>query len=201
MLPSWLNTMLVSGMCASKSLHPCIPSRVIAKQKQLLSGRLNHITWRYSGGELPPLPTKEDEQSKRGREVLKSQFPPPVTDESIWKPLFEQTVRTLSQFDLVLPTEYMTKNEGREALRELLGWEQYDFSQRKRRDSVEGERTTNYALTAGQVKNSNARDYLGEDEYRALWEANWLDNIIVEWSRAVLLTRLHCKKIDGMRQR
>jgi heme oxygenase len=47
-----------------------------------------------------------------------------------------------------------------------------------------------YTITPPRL---NAREYLSKDEYRFLWDANWLDNISVLWCRAVFLARLHCK--------
>lgn len=125
--------------------------------------RMNHIAWRFSGGALPPRASPERSEE--------------------WKPSFEAAVRALSQFDLVLPADLMDRDEGRRALSRMLGWDRFD---------VDGRKTT---ATAGPapLRNSSARVYFEEEEYRALWEDNWLDNILCLWSRAVFLARLHCE--------
>ena len=87
--------------------------------------------------------------------------------------------------------DFMTKNEGKEALRQLLGWTKFEIIKGR----YAGERENGHVVTTGEVKNSNARLYLGENDYRALWEANWLDNILFFWCRAVFFARLQCKDV------
>ena len=147
---------------------------------------LNQV-WRFSGGNLPALPTEEDMESDRGRAVRKSSFPSPVTDVSVWVPPFQTAIRALTLHDLILPMDYMTKDEGKESMRQLLGWTKFEI---QKRGSTEGK-----VVTQGGVKNSNARNSMEDEEYRALWEANWLDNILFLWCKAVFLARFHCKDV------
>jgi len=154
------------------------------------TARMNHIVWRFSGGSLPHLPTDEDMKSERGRAVRRSEFPPPVTDEKVWVPSFKTSVRALANHDLILPMDVMTKDEGKEAFRRLLGWNRIEIRKKKYKKLPES--SNGQVVTVGGVKNSNARESLDEDEYRALWERNWLDNILFLWSRAVFFARLHC---------
>lgn len=133
------------------------------------TARFNHITWRFSGGALT-----------HSREP----------DESEWKAPFETAIRALSQHDLILPMDIMTKDGlGKEALQQLLGWKNFEARDRARRTKSE------QIVTIGGIKNSNAREYFSKEEYQELWEDNWLDNILYLWSRAVFLARLHCKDV------
>jgi hypothetical protein len=152
--------------------------------------RVNHSVWRFSGGELLHLAAAENKESEPGRAVRASQFPPPVTDEKLWKAPFEDAVRALTQQDLVLPMDAMTEDEGKAAMQQLLGWTQFGIKGRR----YAGDKESGHVVTKGEVKNSNAREYLG-DEYRALWEANWLDYVLFYWSRAVFFARLHCNDV------
>lgn len=133
-------------------------------------GRMNHAVWRFSGGGLPP--------SRRLQEE----------DAGEWRPHFETAVRALAQHDLVLPMDVMTKSEGKAALSRLLGWDRFDAKGRM----TTGDKDSGHVVTMGEIKNSNAREYFGKEKYRALWEDNWLDNILYLWCRAVFLARLHC---------
>lgn len=132
--------------------------------------RMNHIVWRFSGGKLSHLRSLE---------------------ESEWKPPFETAIRSLSQQDLILPMDVMTQELGKTALQQLLGWDQFDVKGRQ----VAGDKVGGHVVTVGGIKNSNAREYFSKDAYRALWEENWLDNILYLWCRAVFLARLHCKDV------
>lgn len=134
------------------------------------TARYNHIVWRFSGGKLSP------KQSLEERE---------------WKPSYELAIRALSQQDLILPMDIMTKDEGKEALRRLLGWDRFNVKGR----AMAGDKKAGHVVTTGGIKNSNAREFFNKDEYRALWEGNWLDNILCLWCKAVFLARLHCEDI------
>lgn len=135
------------------------------------TARYNHITWRFSGGELTHLPPRK---------------------ESEWKPSFDTAIRALSQQDLILPMDVMTHDElGKLALQQLLGWNRFDAKGRFQG----GDKLSGHVVTQGEVKNSNAREHFSEEQYRKLWDANWLDNILYLWSRAVFLARLHCKDV------
>lgn len=144
------------------------------KFKAAAYSRMNHVTWRFSEGKLP-------------RSTPKS----PGKKEFIWKPRFEAAIRALSQLDLILPLDLMTKDLGKAALQQLLGWKQFAV----KGIFKDGDKRSGHVVTVGGVKNSNARGYFSKDEYRALWEDNWLDNILYVWCRAVFLARLHCKEI------
>ncbi len=148
--------------------------------------RYNVIVWRYSGGNLehPVVGPPSGQQQE-------SQFPPPMTDEKLWRDPFEAAIRALSQQDLILPMDIMSKEEGQEAMRRLLGWNEVAIHEGKGR----GDRESGHIVTAGKIRNSNAREYLSDEEYRFLWNANWLDNILVLWCRAVFLARLHCNDV------
>ena len=146
--------------------------------------RYNAITWRYSGGLL-----KHDTSKSSTQE---SQFPPPMIDEQQWRTPFQTAIRVLSQQDLVLPLDIMSKEEGAKALRSLLGWKSVEI---KGKGGGNGDKKNGHIVTSGEIRNSNARDYLSEQDYRFLWDANWLDNILVRWCRAVFLARLHCQDV------
>ena len=94
------------------------------------------------------------------------------------------------QHDLVLPMDVMSKDGlGKEALHDLLGWTNFRIEGRQ---TGKGDREGGHVVTAGGIKNSNARDYFETEEFRELWKANWLDHILYLWCRAVFLARLHC---------
>ena len=147
--------------------------------------RYNALVWRYSGGKLPV----SEEQPPPSRKKQESQFPLPMTDERFWKDPFETAIRALAQQDLILPMDIMTKEEGQEAMRRLLGWNEVVIKDGRGK----GDKESGHIVTTGKIRNSNAREYLSEEDYRFMWEANWLDNILVLWCRAVFLARLHCK--------
>lgn len=132
--------------------------------------RSNHIVWRFSGGMLVHAEPGEDVE---------------------WKDSFIKAIQALSQFDLILPMDVMTeKTLGKLAMQELLGWKEIMV---KGSRNVDKEKSS--VVTVGQRQNSNARDYFPKEEYKVLWEENWLDNIVYLWCRAVFLARLHCKDI------
>ena len=114
-----------------------------------------------------------------------------MADETLWRDPFEAAIRALSQQDLILPMDIMSKEEGQEALRRLLGWNEVAIHEGKGR----GDREGGHIVTSGKIRNSNAREYLSDEEYQYLWNANWLDNILVLWCRAVFLARLHCNDV------
>lgn len=87
--------------------------------------------------------------------------------------------------------DVMTKEWGKSAMHELLGWEEIQVN--GGRKNVGDEKSS--VVTVGQRQNSNARDYFPKDDYQDLWEENWLDNILYLWCRAVFLARLHCKDV------
>jgi len=156
------------------------------------AARYNAIVWRYSGGQLQHhvVGSEEEERSSRKQQQQqKSQFPLPMTDETLWKGPFETAIRALSQQDLILPMDIMTKDEGQEAMKRILGWNEVAIKAGR----GNGDKESGHIVTTGKIRNSNAREYLSKDEYRFLWDANWLDNILVLWCRAVFLARLHCK--------
>ena len=134
--------------------------------------RSNHIVWRFSGGSLPhAYPVGEDD----------------------WKPAFLKSIQALSQFDLILPMDVMTKELGKSAMHELLGWEEIQVKGRRKTNNVDEEKSS--VVTVGKRQNSNARDYFPKVDYQNIWEENWLDNILYLWCRAVFLARLHCKDV------
>lgn len=135
--------------------------------------RMNLITWRFSQGKLP-----------------RSTPASPGREEKIWKPHFAAAIRALSQLDLIIPLDLMTQDLGKAALQQLLGWEIFGV-----KGNGVGDKTGGHVVTVGEVKNSNAREHFSPGEYRALWEDNWLDNILYPWCRAVFLARLHCKDV------
>jgi hypothetical protein len=145
--------------------------------------RYNAIVWRYSGGTLRHSSERSSSQNQ------KSPFPLPMTDEKYWIDPFETAIRALSQHDLILPMDIMTKEEGQKAMQLLMGWDEFAIKAGRGR----GDKENGHIVTTGEIRNSNAREYLSEDDYRFMWEANWLDNILVLWCRAVFLARLHCQ--------
>ena len=144
--------------------------------------RYNAIVWRFSGGDLQhKVPASSGQKEE-------SQFPLPMTDEKLWRDPFETAIRALSQHDLILPMDIMSKEEGQEAMRRVLGWNEVAIQKGR----GNGDRESGHIVTTGKIRNSNAREYLSDEDYRFLWDANWLDNILVLWCRAVFLARLHC---------
>ncbi|KAL3812097.1 hypothetical protein ACHAXA_009432 [Cyclostephanos tholiformis] len=139
----------------------------------------NHVTWRFSGGLLPS-------NISRGN-----------VDDG-WTIPFEVAVRALCQFDLILPMDVMTKDGlGKLALRRLLGWTNFEARIDRRptggdRDDVDAAAKSGHVVSTGNIQNSNARSYFSKEQYRQLWEDNWLDHILYLWCRAVFLARLHC---------
>ena len=133
------------------------------------TARLNHIVWRFSGGSLTNLlPLNEDD----------------------WKAPFETAIRSLSQHDLILPMDVMTRDDlGKTALQQILGWDKFEVKGR----GQHGDKKGGHVVTTGGIKNSNAREHFSSDDFQKLWEENWLDNILYHWCRAVFLARLHCK--------
>ncbi|KAL3768634.1 hypothetical protein ACHAW5_004329 [Stephanodiscus triporus] len=82
----------------------------------------NHVTWRFSGGMLPPNIPREDVQE--------------------WVIPYEVAIRALCQFDLILPMDVMTKDGlGKAALKRLLGWTNFEarVSYRPGDDDIDGD--------------------------------------------------------------
>jgi hypothetical protein len=155
--------------------------------------RNNYIVWRFSGGDIPH---KSDDDDSASFSLQSKIFPSSITNKSVWKNPFETAIRALSNHDLVIPMDVLTQESGKQSLRQLLGWEQYSATGR----GIVGEKETGHVVTTGEVRNSNAREYLlarkAGDEFRALWERNWLDYILFYWARAVFFTRLYCKNVE-----
>lgn len=149
--------------------------------------RNNYMVWRFSGGNIPNL--HDDESIFSSKSQI---FPSTVTDKSVWEQPFEVAVRSLSQHDLILPMDVMTELSGKESLQQILGWTQFAATGR----GIVGEKESGHVVTTGEVRNSNAKSYLEErgsgNEFKALWERNWLDYILWYWARAVFFTRLYC---------
>lgn len=141
---------------------------------QCHTARSNHIVWRFSGGSLDqPYPGEENNE---------------------WRSSFITAIQALSQFDLILPMDVMTDElVGQTVMHEFLGWE--DIIVKSSRNVDE---TKTSLVTIGKRQNSNAREYFPKDEYRDLWEENWLDHILYLWCRAVFLARLHCSDVLEM---
>ena len=142
----------------------------------------NHVTWRFSGGMLPPPPSPNV---------------PPGGDDAAsgWTIPFEVAIRALCQFDSILPMDVMTKDGlGKVALGRLLGWT--NFEARVDRPGVDNNTDADakigHVVSTGRIQNSRARSYFSKVEYRRLWEDNRLDHILYLWCRAVFLARLHC---------
>lgn len=156
--------------------------------------RYNAIVWRYSGGNLRVRLPEEavvgarSEEQKHGINNQNNRFPVPIMDENYWKDPFETAIRALMQLDVILPMDVMTKEEGQETMRRILGWDEVAIKDGRGR----GDKDNGHIVTTGKIRNSNAREYLSEEDYKFMWEANWLDNILVLWCRAVFLARLHC---------
>ncbi|KAL7531847.1 hypothetical protein ACHAWF_003932 [Thalassiosira exigua] len=129
------------------------------------TARINHLTWRFSGGELPAT-----------RKLAKGE----------WEGAFATAVRALAQHDLVLPLDLLSKDEGHRALEELLGWTNFEAKGRQ----IAGDREGGHVVTVGGIRNSKAREYFDDGKYRELWEGNWLDDLLVAWCRAVFLARV-----------
>ena len=149
--------------------------------------RNNYMVWRFSGGKIPNL--QDDESIFSSKSQI---FPSTVTDKSVWGQPFEVAVRSLSQHDLILPMDVMTESSGKESLQQILGWTQFAASGR----GIVGQKESGHVVTTGEVRNSNAKSYLEErgsgEEFKALWERNWLDYILWYWARAVFFARLYC---------
>ena len=64
------------------------------------------------------------------------------------------------------------EEEGQEALRRLLGWNKVVIVINDGRGKGGGDKESGHHATTGKIRNSNAREYLGEGEdyYRFMWE-------------------------------
>lgn len=153
--------------------------------------RNNYMVWRFSGGDFPTL--DDDESLFSAKSNI---FPSAVTDKSVWHKPFEIAVRVLAQHDLILPMDVMTQESGKQALQTVLGWNQFAASGR----GIVGEKESGHVVTTGEVRNSNAKSYLEErgtgEEFKVLWERNWLDYVLYYWARAVFFARLHCNILE-----
>jgi hypothetical protein len=154
--------------------------------------RNNYMVWRFSGGNFD-IDNGDDESFFSAPSKV---FPSSVTDKSVWKRPFETAIRALAQHDLLLPMDVMTKESGKKALEKVLGWTEFKATGR----GVVGEKESGHVVTTGEVRNSNAKSFLeergGSDEFKALWERNWLDYILWYWARAVFFTRLNCVVVE-----
>ena len=154
--------------------------------------RNNYMVWRFSGGDFPTLDGDEETLFSSKSNI----FPSSVTDPSVWRTPFETAVRALAQHDLILPMDVMTQESGKQSLQTILGWNQFAASGR----GIVGEKESGHVVTTGEVRNSNAKTYLEErgsgEEFRALWERNWLDYVLFYWARAVFFARLHCNVVE-----
>eukprot|EP00584_Thalassiosira_punctigera_P001582 CAMPEP_0172535758 /NCGR_PEP_ID=MMETSP1067-20121228/7615_1 /TAXON_ID=265564 ORGANISM="Thalassiosira punctigera, Strain Tpunct2005C2" /NCGR_SAMPLE_ID=MMETSP1067 /ASSEMBLY_ACC=CAM_ASM_000444 /LENGTH=505 /DNA_ID=CAMNT_0013320703 /DNA_START=90 /DNA_END=1604 /DNA_ORIENTATION=+ len=108
--------------------------------------RMNHIVWRFSGGELS---------------LSRRQWP----KRDVWERPFETAVRALTQHDLILPMDVMTKEQGKAALSQLLGWDRFDAKGKQ----ISGDRDGGHVVTQGEIKNSNAREHFRKEDYKVLW--------------------------------
>lgn len=154
-----------------------------AKRWKLLSGdfmgnvgRFNFATWKFSGGALPNIGENqiENELLDKEKPVADSNqllFPP----NSVWEDPFIIAVRTLSQFDLVVPMEYMSSKPS--PITQLIGWTDFDKS---------------HVVNIGGVVNTDAKKNLSDKQYDILWNANRLDMLLYSWSCAVYLARMNC---------
>mmetsp|Transcript_9673 Transcript_9673/g.12248 ORF Transcript_9673/g.12248 Transcript_9673/m.12248 type:complete len:516 (-) Transcript_9673:319-1866(-) len=146
--------------------------------------RFNFATWKFSQGALPVTKIEMDAEQYLSKEALSSGgasrflLSEAEEDESVWRQPFEQAIRTLARFDLVIPMELLSDYP--KPLTDLLGWEKFEKS---------------HVVPSGQVVNNNASSELSNEEYEALWNGNSLDMILYYWTRAVYLTRLHCASI------
>jgi len=135
-------------------------------------GRPNFALWKFSGGTMP-LPMGNENGLVPWGDI-----------ESEWLDSFVTAVKTLCQFDLMIPMELLstthetTKDMGVGPLHDVLGWNHFEKS---------------HVVPSGSVVNNNAKESdLTSDQYDVLWDKNRLDMVIYYWSRAVYLTKIHC---------
>ncbi|KAL3782832.1 hypothetical protein HJC23_011165 [Cyclotella cryptica] len=156
--------------------------------------RNNYMVWRFSGGAMPRY-HEYDEESSASFFAPSRVFSSSAAEKSVWERPFEMAVRALSLHDLVLPMDVMTQDPGKESLQRVLGWNQFALHGRR----YVGEKESGHVVTTGEVRNSNAKAYLEErgsgEEFRALWERNWLDYVLFYWARAVFFARLYCRDV------
>uniref|UniRef100_A0A7S2GX97 Sulfotransferase domain-containing protein n=1 Tax=Helicotheca tamesis TaxID=374047 RepID=A0A7S2GX97_9STRA len=134
-------------------------------------GRPNFAMWKFSGGTMP-LPKSIGGAVPWGD----------IEDE--WVNSFLVAVKTLCQYDLVIPMELLsTTHETKDGsgvgpLYDILGWDSFEDS---------------HVVNTGPILNSKAKESdLSEQEYDELWDKNRMDMVIYYWTRAVYLTRIHC---------
>ena len=145
--------------------------------------RFNFATWKFSGGTLPVTQVQMDaekilsEESLRDGGASKFYSLDEKSDYS-WKESFEQAIRVLAKFDLVIPMELLSTHPS--PVIDILGWKDFDKS---------------HIVPSGKVLNNDASSQLSNEQNEALWNGNTLDMIIYYWTRAVYLTRLHCSSI------
>mmetsp|Transcript_55253 Transcript_55253/g.165576 ORF Transcript_55253/g.165576 Transcript_55253/m.165576 type:complete len:490 (-) Transcript_55253:2986-4455(-) len=135
-------------------------------------GNFNFAIWKFSNGTIPFSLTPEE----KGEIELRDISSLPLGEED-WRRPFEKAIETLSNFHMVIPMEMLSDHTG---VLHHLGWTQFD---------------QDHVVPSGKVQNNAAMSQLTQNEYDALWSANWLDMIIYCWSRAVFLTRIHCADI------
>lgn len=148
-------------------------------------GRFNFATWKFGGGTLPVTEVQKKAGTNFGDETHLRRSATAVRTayrerEGDWRPSFEKAVRTLTEFDLVVPMELLSEHP--EPLRDLLGWKNF---------------ANDHVVNIGKVVNNDASSELSPALYEVLWEANKLDFILYYWTCAVYLARLHCSSNGG----
>jgi hypothetical protein len=157
--------------------------------------RNNYMVWRFSGCDMPHYNHDDDSEFFFAQSKI---FPSSAINKSAWKNHFETAIRALSCHDLVIPIDVLTQESGKQSLRQLLGWTRFAV---EGKGSVGKKESGHVVSIAGVGRNSNAREYLlareTVNEFRALWERNWLDYILFYWARAVFFARLYCNISDN----
>jgi len=133
--------------------------------------RYNFAAWKFSNGMMPlpqsPLTHKE------------SDIPPNMIDYEAygddWRIPFQDAVRNLARFDLVIPLEVLWNHS--QPLADVLGYTNLKEV---------------HVVPTGKVKDTNAKSSMPPNQYEVLWNANRLDIILHAWSKAVYLARLFC---------
>jgi len=141
-------------------------------------GRYNFATWKFSNGTMPfPEPSSSLFHDGNKESVI-----PPNTinyegagDEYGWKKPFEDAIRALSKFDLVIPLEVVWKDS--RPLEDVLGWTTLKEV---------------HVVPSGKIVDTDALDKLSQDQYDVLWDANRLDFVVHAWSKAVYMARMNC---------
>eukprot|EP00980_Cylindrotheca_fusiformis_P014651 scaffold3987_cov134-Cylindrotheca_fusiformis.AAC.1 len=151
-------------------------------------GRFNFATWKFSGGTLPVSDMNLKAETLLTTTTTTTDAAALLQEHSLsedeWKRPFETAIRTLSQFDLIIPMEELSNHS--QPVTDMLGWK--DFSQA-------------HVVPSGTIVNNKAStSHLPSYEYDLLWQSNSLDMILYYWSLAVYLTRLHCSNVLVLQQ-